>query len=311
MQNKTWLPELVSPTSGQPLHLREKEQEMISADGSESFPVIDGVPQLLPITADKVISQSEAHVKLGTDFDYREHYQKDAEIFDYFLAYEDGASRHEARRLHEAIAAQVASSVRNILDVGCGNAWVAGHFCRKGISVTSLDIAQRNPAKALETYPFENHTAVVADVYTLPFRPESFDCIIASEIIEHVADPRLFIQRLVEVLRPGGQLILTTPFDEKIAYSLCIHCNRPTPQHAHIHSFTKDSLAQLVRREHAAELRIKTFSNKALTKLQTHVLLQYLPYPLWKITDNLANMLVNKPARLMMKVVKKSAVDSQ
>lgn len=306
MSTMPWWQQLVSPVSGQPLHYRKKEQALVSEDGGERYPVEKGVPHLLSRRPTEVASKSEAHDKLGTTFHYREHYQKDAEIFDYFLAYEDGASRHEARRLHESIAAQVPADAVNILDVGCGNAWVAGHFCPRGVAVTSLDIALINPVKALETYPFDNHHAVVADVYALPFRAATFDCIIASEIIEHVADPRLFMERLLEVLRPGGKLIVTTPFAEQIPYSLCIHCNRPTPQHAHIHSFTKDSMAQLVRRDQTAKLKMKTFSNKALTKLQTHVFLQYLPWVLWKAVDGLANLLVRKPARLMMMVEKKA-----
>jgi 2-polyprenyl-3-methyl-5-hydroxy-6-metoxy-1,4-benzoquinol methylase/uncharacterized protein YbaR (Trm112 family) len=304
MKDRSWWQQLVSPQSGKPLQYVEAEQVLQSEDASEVYAIVRGVPHLLSREPAAVVSSSEAHVKPGTTFHYREHYEKDAELFDYFLAYEDGASRHEARRLHEVIASEVPLSAQHILDVGCGNAWVAGHFCPKGRNVTSLDIALRNPAKALEAYPYDNHFALVADVYALPFRPESFDCIIASEIIEHVADPRLFTERLLEVLRPGGQLIITTPYDEKIPYSLCVHCNRPTPQHAHIHSFKRDTLAQLVRKDQAAAVMMKTFSNKALTKLQTHVLLQYLPTSLWRMADKMANLLVNKPARLMMKVTK-------
>lgn len=304
MIEKHWLELLISPQSGKALQWDATHDLLSTEDGSEKYAIEKGVPHLLVPEPEYLPSTSEAHLKLGSKFHYREHYQKDAEVFDYFLAYEDGASRHEARRLHETIAAAVPKNARRILDVGCGNAWVAKHFCSRGKEVISMDIAPRNPEKALEMYPFPHHFALVADVYALPFSQNSLDCIIAAEIIEHVADPRQFLEKLLEVLRPGGKLIVTTPFSEKIAYSLCVHCNRPTPQHAHLHSFTKDSLAQLVRRDQTEKLLISTFSNKALTKLQTHIFLKFLPRKLWRAVDQMANFMLPKPARLMMIVTK-------
>lgn len=304
MTNTQWRNNLISPFTQQPLKYDSACSVLRSQDGQEAFAVVSGVPRLIKTSAALVSSKSEAHQKLGTTFNYREHYEKDAEVFDYFQAYEDGATLHEARRLHETILKEVPAEAEHLLDVGCGNAWVAEHFCPKGKTVISLDIASRNPEKALEKYPFLNHFALVADVYALPFRPNTFDCIIAAEIIEHVADPRLFIDQLLKVLRPGGKLIVTTPFEEKITYSLCIHCNRPTSQHAHLHSFSKDSLAQLVRRDRVVNLKMKSFSNKALTKLQTHIFFKYLPTSLWRVADQLANVIVRKPARLMMTLVK-------
>ena len=304
MVNKYWLDKLISPQSGQKLIPDVDFQHLCTPDGKEVFPIVKGVPRLLIPEPETIVSNSEIHQKLHTSFRYREHYQQDAEVFDYFLAYEDGASRHEARRLHEMIVAAVPEDAALILDVGCGNAWVASHFCPRNQGVISLDIASRNPEKAWDLYPFSNHLPLVADVYALPFSKDSIDCIIASEIIEHVADPKGFLEKLLDVLRPGGTLILTTPFAEKISHSLCVHCNRPTPQHAHLHSFTKDSLVRIVRKDQASTLKMKTFSNKALTKLQTHVFLQYLPTTFWKVTDQLANWIVQKPARLMMTVKK-------
>lgn len=304
MTHHQWLDKLVSPVSRQVLTYVEEERLLRTADRREVYPIEAGVPRLLPAVPESVAARSEVHQKLGTNFHYREHYREDAEVFDYFLAYEDGATRHEARRLHEMIAKEVPEAAETILDVGCGNAWVAAHFCPKGRTVISLDIGARNSVEAIKRYPYKKHLAVVADVYTLPFPADSMDGIIAAEIIEHVPDPRLFLEKLLEVLKPGGKLIVTTPFAEKIDYSLCVHCNRPTPQHAHLHSFDRDRLAQMVRRDQVEQLRMRTFSNKALTKLQTHVLLQRLPLKAWRWMDSLANALIKKPARLMMTLFK-------
>jgi len=41
---------------------------------------------------------------------------------------------------------------------------------------------------------------------------EAFDAIVSVEIIEHLYSPRTFMQRALDALRPGGSLILSTPY---------------------------------------------------------------------------------------------------
>lgn len=46
---------------------------------------------------------------------------------------------------------------------------------------------------------------------SLPFRENSFDCILLSEVIEHLEAPQSSIREAVRVLCPGGRLLITTP----------------------------------------------------------------------------------------------------
>lgn len=296
---------LYCPLSRQALHYDPQQHCLLTPDGSYQYPIVDGIPRLLvPDHQAAAVQQPELHKRSGSEFHYREHYQHDAEVFDYFQPPDDAATRHEARRLHEMIATQVPADTVRLLDVGCGNAWVAGRFLPRGMEVYSLDITSVNPAKAWERYPDPRHMPLVADVYALPFKEGFFDTIIASEIIEHVPDPASFIDKLLSVLRVGGKLIVTTPYREKITYSLCVHCNRPTPQHAHLHSFDRDSMRSLFKEEQKGRLWLVTFSSKVLNKLQTHRLLQYLPWRIWRSIDRLVNQLIDKPGRLMSTFVK-------
>ena len=45
----------------------------------------------------------------------------------------------------------------------------------------------------------------------LPLPDNSFDCLILSEVIEHLEAPQVSIREATRVLRPGGRLLLTTP----------------------------------------------------------------------------------------------------
>jgi SAM-dependent methyltransferase len=51
------------------------------------------------------------------------------------------------------------------------------------------------------------------DLEHIPFRTESLDAVIASHVMEHVADDRIAMKELLRVLRPGGSAILMVPID--------------------------------------------------------------------------------------------------
>lgn len=55
---------------------------------------------------------------------------------------------------------------------------------------------------------------VLADAYSLPIEDGTVDYIVAGELIEHLDDPRLFIERCMSKLKDGGCLAISTPYNE-------------------------------------------------------------------------------------------------
>ncbi len=234
-------------------------------------------------------------------FNYIEHYKIDAEEFDYFEE-RTGASEHDERRVREFILSKVDKDVNSILDVGAGGAWVAKTFAEKNKKIVSLDISKRNVKKAKElvTNPF--HFPIVSDSFFLPFIDDSFDLVIASEIIEHVLDPHKFVHELFRVVKPNGKLIITTPYKEKLRYFLCVHCNKKTPLHAHIHSFDEKNLSSYSPKESKTKWEI--FGNKHLIFLRTYILLKFLPFKIWRFIDKIFVKVLKMPVHIIVEYKK-------
>lgn len=288
---QTFLDLLVHPVNKAPLTADNAQQAL--QGGPDTFRIIRNVPVLLPNQDD---NRQEA-------FNYQEHYEQDAIAFDYFADWHP-VHKEENRRLHQQILKMVPAAATTILDVGCGGAWLAKALIPRGKTVISMDISTTNPVRAMEEVPSDRHFGLVADVYSLPVKENSIDCIVASEIIEHVKDPQLFLACLFKVLKPGGTIIVTTPYNEIIQKSLCIHCNQLTPHNAHIHSFTRDKITALAPAA-AVSLATRIFNSKVLVNLQIHLLMRSFPFWLWSAADKFFVSAFGKRAMRLMLVVKK------
>lgn len=65
---------------------------------------------------------------------------------------------------------------------------------------------------ALDIVPVRGITDLVADATSLPFDDDTFDCIAAFEIMEHLENPLKLVDEAYRVLVPGGVLLLSVPF---------------------------------------------------------------------------------------------------
>ncbi|MBL27729.1 MAG: bifunctional 3-demethylubiquinol 3-O-methyltransferase/2-polyprenyl-6-hydroxyphenol methylase [Rhodospirillaceae bacterium] len=100
----------------------------------------------------------------------------------------------------------------DLLDVGCGGGLITEPMARLGARVTGLDLAERNVAAA------QAHAALMdldiryraTPVEELAAAGETFDIVLALEVVEHVADLDLFLAAAARCTRPGGLLFVAT-----------------------------------------------------------------------------------------------------
>ena len=99
-----------------------------------------------------------------------------------------------------------------LLDIGCGGGLLSEPMARLGAQVVGADAAPKNIEVArlhagqvgLDIdYRAETAEALLA-------AGESFDAVLAMEIVEHVAEPPAFVQACHDLLRPGGVLVMST-----------------------------------------------------------------------------------------------------
>jgi SAM-dependent methyltransferase len=119
-----------------------------------------------------------------------------------------------------------------VIDVGCGAGRHTFEAYRRGADVTGFDqnaqdlndvdeILQAMKEQG-EVPPSAKAEAVKGDALDLPYADGTFDCVIASEILEHVPQDTEAIAELVRVLKPGGKLAITVPrwLPERICWLL-------------------------------------------------------------------------------------------
>jgi SAM-dependent methyltransferase len=109
-----------------------------------------------------------------------------------------------------------------ILDIACGMGYGAEMMATKGAAeVWGGDIDQQAIKEAKGKYKRENLHFRVMEVTQVPFEDNYFDLVVSFETIEHIDKYLNFIKEIKRVLKPGGQLIISTP-DRKISQQLDI-----------------------------------------------------------------------------------------
>ena len=119
-----------------------------------------------------------------------------------------------------------------ILDVGCSEGVLEILLARKGFNVTGVDINAEALAFARDLLAREPEEVrsrvrfVHGDLAQARLLDDRFDTLVMGEILEHLEDPQTLLNRSLDLIRPNGRVIITTPFgyhpDEDHRQTFCL-----------------------------------------------------------------------------------------
>ncbi|WP_102960958.1 bifunctional 2-polyprenyl-6-hydroxyphenol methylase/3-demethylubiquinol 3-O-methyltransferase UbiG [Mangrovicella endophytica] len=111
-----------------------------------------------------------------------------------------------------------------ILDIGCGGGLISEPMARLGASVVGADAADLNievaKLHAAQSGVSIDYRATTAEA--IAAGGETFDVVLALEIVEHVADVPLFLSSCAAMVKPGGLLFVATINRTLRAYGFAI-----------------------------------------------------------------------------------------
>jgi dolichol-phosphate mannosyltransferase len=110
--------------------------------------------------------------------------------------------RYWQRRRHR-VATSWARGAERVLDIGCGSSVIIqslNNAVGMDISIGKLRFLRRRGIELVR-----------GSAFALPYRNGAFDCLINSQVIEHIPYDDVLFSEMERVLRPGGLLIIGTP----------------------------------------------------------------------------------------------------
>jgi SAM-dependent methyltransferase len=138
-----------------------------------------------------------------------------------------------------------------VLDLGCRYGALTGAYL-EGNEVVGVDVSRDALVEAAKL----GIETVWADVEEpLPFADESFDTVVAGELIEHLTHPERVVSEARRVLRAGGSFVGSVPNFFRLRNRLAMLAGRPLDHDpTHLHFFAPRDVERLLAGWEALEL---------------------------------------------------------
>jgi 2-polyprenyl-6-hydroxyphenyl methylase/3-demethylubiquinone-9 3-methyltransferase len=160
-----------------------------------------------------------------------------------------------------------------VLDVGCGGGILSEAMARAGARVLGIDLSQAvldvAELHALEGKVSVEYRAIAAEELAQE-RPAAFDLVTCMEMLEHVPDPAAAVKALAALVKPGGDVIVSTINRNPLAFAVAIvgaeYVARVLPRGTHEYlKFIRPS--ELARWGREAQLELRDLTGIAYNPL--------------------------------------------
>jgi ubiquinone/menaquinone biosynthesis C-methylase UbiE len=156
------------------------------------------------------------------------------------------------------------------LDIGCGSGYLLKEIvCRRGVGTDISDLMVKTARKKCENSG--DKFIVQSDAENLPFKEESFNKIVSTEVIEHIMHPIALLKEIERISRNDAVVVITIPNEKRInmikniIFSLRIHKllfrknYRPSKRMEdewHLHTFDIKKFKELIKGKFIIEKKI-------------------------------------------------------
>jgi SAM-dependent methyltransferase/uncharacterized protein YbaR (Trm112 family) len=208
----------------------EISDALLHCPGDHWFPVVGGIPRLLPNAMQKHLSRLQALLPASSPVLARlrvespsEHYdRRTQQNFDLEWQHHQLGDKTWGMALDARVSGFFLEPLRLspselegkvVLDAGCGNGTQSVAYTEHGVEVVAMDLSS-----GLERgYEFRHHRPnarpervhfVQADLQAPPLRPECVDIIHSAGVLHHTPDTERTFRRLCKVLRPTGHFYI-------------------------------------------------------------------------------------------------------
>ena len=137
-------------------------------------------------------------------------------------------------------------SAPRVLNIGAGNGWLEVQCNKRKWCTYSLDPSE----VAVRRLTLQGIRATVGVIEDIPFADNKFDVVFCTEVFEHLTDEQLRngLKNIVRILKPGGFIIGTVPYNEQLSNNLvvCPNCGSRFHRWGHLQAFNKQRIRSLL-----------------------------------------------------------------
>lgn len=144
---------------------------------------------------------------------------------------------------------------KRVLDVGCGEGFLALRLAERGNRVTGVDILERPLHQgAMEAY-VRCDLATQARLGLGRLEQHAYDAILLMDVLEHLPHPEELLEICRELLAPGGEVLLSVPNVANITVRLMLlagrfdYAERGILDRTHLRFYTRRTFRRLLEKE--------------------------------------------------------------
>jgi SAM-dependent methyltransferase len=127
---------------------------------------------------------------------------------------------------------------KTVLEIGARNGKITRHLAERFEHVIALDLEKPK-------FDIPRVTNLQGDATKLQFGNEEFDCVVCTEVLEHIPALEQACKEIARVCK--HDLIIGVPFEQdlRLGKTRCAKCGKRNPAYGHVNQFTKARLLAL------------------------------------------------------------------